>query len=118
MINTHSRLRAWFVTGTLLVLPGYITGSRAFSAPPSAGAELFKAKCAMCHGADGSANTPAGQRMKIRDLRSGAVQRQTDEDLTAIITNGRPPMPGYGKTLTPDQIHELVQYLRSIAAKS
>ena len=88
------------------------------SAAPASGADTFKAKCATCHGPDGSGNTPMGQRMKVRDLRSADVQKQTDEELTAIITTGKPPMPGYGKLLPSDDIHQLVAYLRSIAAKS
>ncbi len=87
------------------------------SAAPPTGAETFKAKCAICHGPDGSGNTPMGQRMKVRDLRSPEVQKQTDEELTSIITNGKPPMPAYGKLLTSGDIHELVLYLRHIAAK-
>ncbi|MBV9939688.1 MAG: c-type cytochrome [Acidobacteriaceae bacterium] len=82
------------------------------------GAETYKAKCVACHGSDGSGNTPLGQKMKVRDLRSPDVQKQTDDELSAIIANGKPPMPGYGKSLGPEKIHDLVAYLRSIAAKS
>jgi cytochrome c6 len=88
--------------------------SRAVSAPAS-GADTYKAKCAMCHGSDGAGNTPAGQKFKVRDLRSPDVQKQSDADLTAVITNGKPPMPAYGKTLSAADIHELVAYIRSLA---
>jgi cytochrome c6 len=87
-------------------------------ASPNAGADTFKAKCAVCHGVDGSGSTPMGQKMKVHDLRSPEVQKQTDEELTTIITNGKPPMPAYGKTLSSADIRELVAFLRSIAAKS
>jgi mono/diheme cytochrome c family protein len=85
---------------------------------PSSGADTFKAKCAMCHGPDGSGNTPMGQKMKVHDLRSPEVQKQTDDELAAIITNGKPPMPAYGKTLAAGDIQQLVAYIRSIATKS
>jgi cytochrome c6 len=87
-------------------------------ASSSAGADTFKAKCAVCHGSDGSGSTPMGQKMKVHDLRSPEVQKQTDEELTTIITNGKPPMPAYGKTLSSADIRDLVIFLRSIAAKS
>ncbi len=29
------------------------------------GADTYKAKCAMCHAADGSGSTPAGKSMKL-----------------------------------------------------
>ena len=88
------------------------------SAAPADGAATFKTKCAMCHGPDGAGNTPMGQKMKVRDLRSPEVQKQTDEELATIITNGKPPMPAYGKSLTPADIHQIVAYLRTIATKS
>jgi len=59
-----------------------------------------------------------GQRMKVHDLRSPDVQKQTDDELASIITNGKPPMPAYGKSLTAADIRQIVAYLRSIAAKS
>jgi mono/diheme cytochrome c family protein len=59
-----------------------------------------------------------GQNMKIRDLRSPQVQGQTDDQLVAIISNGKPPMPAYGKTLAAGDIQQLVAFIRSIAAKS
>ncbi|HTU47264.1 MAG TPA: cytochrome c [Bryobacteraceae bacterium] len=99
----------------LVFLSLYIFSSSALSAPPPSGADLFKSKCAMCHGPDGSGNTPMGKRLNLRDLRSSDVQKHTDDELTAIITNGKPPMPAYGKTLSASDIHELVAYLRSIA---
>ena len=88
------------------------------AADQSAGGGTFKAKCAVCHGPDGSGGTPMGQRMKVRDLRSPEVQKQTDDELAAIITNGKPPMPAYGKSLAPADIRQVVAYLRSIASKS
>ena len=45
----------------------------------------FKAKCAMCHGADGSGKTSMG----TTDLGAAATQSKSDADLTGIITNGK-----------------------------
>ncbi len=118
MKNINRQMRRWFAAGSLLALPVYIFSFSAFSAPAPSGADTFKAKCAMCHGPDGSGNTPMGQRLKIRDLRSPEVQKQTDDQLAAFITNGKPPMPAYGKTLSSGDIHDLVAYIRSIASKS
>jgi hypothetical protein len=59
-----------------------------------------------------------GQKMKVRDLRSPDVQKQSDDELTAIITKGKPPMPAYGKSLGAADIRQLVAHIRSIAAKS
>lgn len=118
MVNVNFRVRTWLAASLLLALPGDIVGSRAFAASAATGGQLFKAKCAMCHGQDASGNTPMGKKFKLRDLRSQDVQKQTDEELTATITNGRPPMPAYGKSLSAGEIQDIVAYLRSIAGKS
>ena len=66
-------------------------------------AALYKAKCAMCHGPDGGGQTPTGKSMKVRDLRSDEVQKQTDVELTKVISGGKGKMPPYGKQLSTAQ---------------
>ena len=97
-----------------------------FSAVPSlsfraqaqdTGAALYKTKCAACHGADGKGETAMGKANKLRDLSSADVQKQSDDELTTIITNGKAKMPAYGKSLKPDQVKDLVTYIRSLAKK-
>jgi cytochrome c6 len=77
----------------------------------------FKAKCAMCHGADGTGSTATGKALKVRDLASPDVQSQTDAQLTEIVTNGKNKMPAYKGKLTDDQIKGLVAYIRGLAKK-
>ena len=80
-------------------------------------AKIYKAKCAMCHSADGSGNSPMGKTLKIRDLRSPDVQKQSDAQLSEIISKGKGKMPGFEKSLSKEQIGELVGYLRELAKK-
>ena len=80
-----------------------------------AAATLFKAKCAACHGPDGAGKTPAGAAMKVRDLRSDEVQKQSDADLTATITKGKNKMPAFGGKLQKEEIDQLVAYVRGLA---
>jgi cytochrome c6 len=87
------------------------------SSAVAAGGETYQAKCVACHGADGGGATAMGKKFKLRDLRSADVQKQSDADLDAVITNGKPPMPAFGKTLDPATVTGLVAYIRSIAAK-
>jgi len=77
----------------------------------------YKAKCAGCHGADGAGSTPAGKAMKIRDFHSPEVQKETDADLTDIITNGKNKMPKYADKLKDTEIKDLVAYCRSLGKK-
>lgn len=80
-------------------------------------ASIYSAKCAMCHAADGSGNTPAGKATKARDFASPEVQSQTDAQLSEIITNGKDKMPAYKGKLTADQIKGLIAYIRELAKK-
>jgi mono/diheme cytochrome c family protein len=91
--------------------------ANAASAAPDAGGDLYKAKCAVCHGADGKGATAVGKADNIRDLGSPEVQAQSDDLLSTIITSGKSKMPPYGKSLKPDQIAALVAYVRSLATK-
>jgi cytochrome c6 len=77
-------------------------------------AALYKQKCAACHGADGKGETAVGKANKIRDLGSADVQKQSDDELAGIIGNGKGKMPAYGKSLKPEQIKDLVAYIRTL----
>lgn len=80
-------------------------------------AKLYKSKCAICHAADGSGDSPTGKAMKVPDLRSEAVQKQTDAQLTDVLTNGKNKMPGYKDKLTAAEIKGLVAHMRALAKK-
>jgi mono/diheme cytochrome c family protein len=77
----------------------------------------YKAKCAACHGADAKGETPVGKKMGIKDLASPEVQKMSDAELTTVIADGKNKMPSYKKSLKPEQIKELVGYVRSLAKK-
>ena len=79
----------------------------------NAGAD-YKAKCATCHGPDGKGDTAMGKTMKVKDLGSAEVQKQSDADVTTTIEKGKKPMPGYEGKLTKEQIDSLVKYVRSL----
>ena len=81
------------------------------------GAAIYKAKCASCHGADGSGSTPVGKTMKVRDLRSAEVQKQTDLELTKIISGGKGKMPAYGKQLSEADVASLIAHIRTLKGK-
>jgi len=80
----------------------------------SDGAALYKAKCTSCHGADGSGQTAVGKSMKLRDLRSAEVQKQTDLELTKIISGGKGKMPPFGKTMSSGDIAAVIAHLRTL----
>ncbi|HKW31640.1 MAG TPA: cytochrome c [Candidatus Acidoferrum sp.] len=77
-------------------------------------AALYKQKCAVCHGANGKA-TAAGQKMGGHDFDSAEVKKLSDDELVSAIDKGVGKMPAYGKSLKPEQIKDLVAYIRSMA---
>ena len=80
-------------------------------------ASLFKTKCSACHGADGKGDTPVGKKFGVRDFTSPEVQKMSDDELTTIIADGKEKMPGYKKSLKPEQIKDLTAYIRELAKK-
>lgn len=80
----------------------------------SGGEALYKSKCAGCHGADGKGQTTMGKANNLLDLGSAEVQKLSDDELSGIIGNGKGKMPAYGKSLKPEQIKDLVAYIRSL----
>lgn len=81
------------------------------------GPTLYKTKCAMCHGADGKGETPMGKKLNIRDLSSPEVQKQTDPELTTIISKGKGKMPAFEGKLTAEQIGQVLAHIRELGKK-
>jgi cytochrome c6 len=78
------------------------------------GEATYKAKCAMCHGADGLGNTPVGKNMKVRSLESPEDIKATDADLVRQTKDGVGKMQGYAGKLTDAQIQDVVTYIRTL----
>jgi mono/diheme cytochrome c family protein len=51
--------------------------------------DLYKTKCAGCHGADGK-GTAAGKKMGALEFSAPAVQKMSDAELADFIENGGP----------------------------
>jgi mono/diheme cytochrome c family protein len=79
-----------------------------------AGAATFKLKCAMCHGSDGLAATPAGKVFKAASFLDPAIVKAPDAELIAVVKNGKNKMPAWAGKLTDDQIAAVVAYIRTL----
>ncbi len=55
----------------------------------ASGADTFKAKCEMCHGADGLGATQMGKALGVASYKAPEALKLKDADLTAIIKNGK-----------------------------
>jgi Cytochrome c, mono- and diheme variants len=99
--------------GILVVL----TLLHGFSAPANGddkSASLYKSKCAVCHGAGGKGDSPAGKSMGVLSFTDPKVLGKSDAQLKDAIEKGRNKMPAYGKSLKPEEIQGLIAYIRSL----
>ncbi len=113
----HSIKRGWkLVLATLILSAASCIAPRSV-AQTSPMEDLFKGKCASCHGPDGAGKTTMGTMLKIRDLRSEDVQKQADADLNRIIAKGKNKMPAFDGKLKKEQIEQLVGYVRELGKK-
>jgi mono/diheme cytochrome c family protein len=84
--------------------------------------ELYKKKCAMCHGEDGKGKTKMGQKVKIPEFGSAEAKKESDEDLKFVIVNGGKPyadgskskMPAWKEKLSAEEIDALLKHVRKL----
>ncbi|MBW6413983.1 cytochrome C [Candidatus Methylacidiphilum fumarolicum] len=79
----------------------------------------FADHCALCHGNNGSGETPVGQNLypKPTDLRSKEAQKKSDGEIYYIIHNGIrwTGMPAWGEAKEPDEDSwKLVHFIRHL----
>jgi mono/diheme cytochrome c family protein len=85
------------------------------------GAALYKRQCVMCHGAAGLGDGPAAKNLKgkLPNLADKAVMSKlTDAQIHEAITAGKKTeignMPALGKRLKPEEITDIVNYVRTL----
>jgi mono/diheme cytochrome c family protein len=67
------------------------------------GAALFNARCASCHGEDGTAGIGNAANLQTSKLDSTAVRER--------VTNGKGAMPSFKEQLTEAEIKKLAAYV-------
>jgi mono/diheme cytochrome c family protein len=75
---------------------------------------LWQRNCARCHGTDGQ----GGREAKV-NLNDAEWQNNIDDaTLARTIAGGKPPsMPAFAELLSPEQIAQLVQHLRTLGGR-
>jgi cytochrome c6 len=74
----------------------------------SAGAEVFAKNCTACHAGGKNIMNPA-KTLTLNDLKSN--QRDSEAAIATVVTNGIPPMPAFGKSLSEEQIKNVAAYV-------
>ena len=84
------------------------------------GESTWEDNCAGCHGAAGKGDTKSGQKLKISDFSTAAVQAQfTDEQAFSAVKDGYKDKDGKMRMkaiegLSDDDIKAVVKHLRTL----
>ena len=70
------------------------------------GKEIFESNCARCHGTDGTKGKWGAKNLKLSNL--------ADNELLAIISNGKRIMPAWNHTLTTNEIELVKEYIKTL----
>jgi len=80
----------------------------------SSGADVYKAKCQSCHGAQGMPNPGIAKAMGVKPANDPSVKAIGEAQMIADTANGKNKMPAFKGKLTDAQIKDSVDYFRSL----
>jgi mono/diheme cytochrome c family protein len=104
------------LTAVAMALLGVLVlATTATAADAELGKKLWTQKCAMCHGADGKGDTRMAERLKAKIPDLGASAGKTDSELLKAISDGKRPMPAFGKSLKPEELEAVVHHAKGLA---
>ena len=97
--------------------PGPAPGATQSATPDEfAGARANFAKdCVKCHGADaegGPVKLESGEKLKVPSLREGHALNHPDSEFVEQITKGGDGMPPFKDKLKPEEITDMVRFIR------
>ena len=114
------RARHWIISREVRKHP--VTEPPAGPDTIGSGGMTFNGDCAFCHGQDGRTPSDVGQGMypRVPSMAGPEVQQWSDAEMFWIIRNGNryTGMGAFGKSLSDEQIWDLVHYVRSLASAS
>jgi mono/diheme cytochrome c family protein len=77
------------------------------------GEATYKAKCQMCHGATGMADSGAGKAMKVKPVTDPDVKKMSVAEMITATKNGMGKMQPYKDKLSEAEIKDAVDYFRT-----
>jgi len=74
----------------------------------------YQKNCEGCHGETGEGGLVKvnDKQIKVPSLKADHAKKHTDEQITKMITNGEEQMPSFKDKLKPEEITDLVKYVR------
>lgn len=118
-LNGDRQMLCTFINGGVLVVALLLVDAYSVvRAEITAGRTLYENNCAVCHGPDGEGAMPGVRSMTVNT----GWPKKSDQELVAMIINGvestdgpvSMPPKGGNPSLTEEQIHSIVNYLRRL----
>lgn len=81
----------------------------------NSGADIYKAKCQSCHGAEGTPNPGIAKMMGVKPVSDASVKSLSEAQMITDTADGKGKMPAVKGKLTDSQIKDSVVYFRSLA---
>ena len=74
----------------------------------------YQKNCEGCHGETGEGGLVKveNKRIKVPSLKADHALKHTDEQITKMITNGEEEMPAFKSKMSPQEISDMVKYVR------
>jgi mono/diheme cytochrome c family protein len=85
------------------------------------GKKMYGYDCAMCHGesGDGKGDLASDMKLTLKDYRDAvALKDLSDGEMFYIIQKGKGQMTGEGERQKPDEIWNMINFIRSLAKKN
>ncbi len=98
---------------SLVVLGAVVCVAGSMSFAQSAGEAVYKSKCQMCHGPNGTPNPAMAKAMGIKPASDPEIKKLTTEQMISAVKEGKGKMKAIGG-LSDQQIKDSVAYFRSL----
>ncbi|HVZ82669.1 MAG TPA: cytochrome c [Terracidiphilus sp.] len=103
-MNTQLRFAGLALLAASMVVPAVAQTS---------GADVYKAKCQMCHGAAGMAESGVGKAMKVKPVSDPEVKKMSEAQMVDAVRKGMGKMQPYQDKLSDAQIKASVAHFRT-----
>ena len=99
-------IRSHVALATILSMAGVVGFAQS-------GEATYKAKCQMCHGATGMADSGAGKAMKVKPVTDPDVAKLSEADMIKATENGMGKMTAFKGKLSDAEIKDAVEFFRT-----
>ena len=99
-------IRSHFVLAAIISLAGGFGFAQS-------GEATYKAKCQICHGATGLADSGAGEAMKVKPVTDPDVKKMSEAEMIKATENGVGKMQPFKGKLSDAEIKGAVDYFRT-----